>query len=143
MGDVTVVTSAQLATLRGMSSSAMKGAVGKRLRVAGQVVAETAKAISGGFSSRIPASIKVTGGTTMVWLVAGGDSAPNAYPFEYGSFHPVFATGDRSTWHWAKQPKRPFMDEAVDESADLAAEEFAAVIDDWCAMLGLSDLSKK
>lgn len=140
MGDTTLVTSAQLANLRGLSSAAIKGAVGKRLRAAGQIVAEAAKSISGGFSQRIPASIKVTGGTTEVWLVAGGDSAPNAAPFEDGSMHPVFATGNRSTWHWARQPKRPFMDEAATQTADLAAEEFALVVDDWCTMLGLSDL---
>jgi hypothetical protein len=120
----------------------MKGAVAKRLRLAGAIVAAAAKARASAFSTRIPASIKLTGGTTGVFIVAGGDAAPNAYPFEYGKDHPVFATGDRSTWHWGKTPKRPFLEEAVDETADLAAEEFAQVVDDWAKMLGLSDLSR-
>lgn len=140
---VTVVTSAQLANLRGLSSTAMKASVGKRLRVAGQVVAADAKGRASAFSSRIPGTVKVTGGTTMVYIVAGGEQAPNAYPFEYGKDHPVYATGDRSTWHWGKTPKRPFLQEAADATAELVAEEFALVIDDWCKMLGLSDLSNK
>lgn len=140
---VTQVTTAQLSSLRALSSTGIKAAVAKRLRAAGQVVAADARARAGAFSSRIPASVKVTGGTTMVYIVAGGDTAPNAYPFEYGKDHPVFATGDRSTWHWGKTPKRPFLEEAADATAELAAEEFAQVVDDWCAMLGLSDLSKQ
>lgn len=127
----TKVTSAQLRQYRGASSAALKRAVGKRLREAAEVIAEAAREISGQFSTRIPASIVVRGGTTQVWIVAGGEAAPNAAPFEDGSFHPVFARGPRSKWTWRRQPHRPFLEEAELAAGNEAAEAFAQIIDDW------------
>lgn len=135
MGDTTVVTSAQLAEYRRQSSAAMKRQVAKRLREAAGAIADAARKISGEFSRRTAASVKVTGGTTQVYIVAGGDSAPMAAPFENGSFHPVFAHGPRSSWNWARQPKKPFLEEAAAEAGDDAAEAFSAVLDDWIADL--------
>jgi len=132
---VTQVTSSQLASYRAASSLQMKRAVGKRLKQAAEIIADAARANSGTFSKRIPATIKVTGGTVQVWITAGGDAAPNAYPFEYGTYHPVYATGPRSTWHWAKQPKRPFLADAVDATAEAAAVAFSEVLDDWVSQL--------
>lgn len=135
MGDVTVVTSAQLAEYRRQSSAVMKRQVGKRLREAAQVIADAARKISGEFSRRTAASVKITGGTTQVYVVAGGDAAPMAAPFENGSYHPVFAHGPRRSWTWVKQPERPFLEEAAAEAGDQAAEAFSAVLDDWIADL--------
>lgn len=132
---VTQVTSSQLSEYRALSSATMKRQVGIRLKEAAEVIAVAARSISSTFSKRIPGSIKITGGTTQVWIEAGGDEAPNAKPFEYGSYHPVFARGPRSTWTWRKQPERPFLEEAATTAADAAAEAFSAVLDDWIAQL--------
>jgi hypothetical protein len=132
---VTKVTSSQLKDLNSMSSVAMKRQVGKRLKEAAEIIADAARSISGEFSKRIPASIKVTGGTTQVWIVAGSDEAPNAKPFEEGSWHPVYARGPRSSWTWSKQPKKPFLEEAADTAGDAAAEAFSAILDDWAKEL--------
>lgn len=113
----------------------MKRQVGVRLREAAEVIAVAARSISGSFSKRIPASIKITGGTTQVWIEAGGDEAPNAKPFEDGSWHPVYARGPRSGWTWRQQPKKPFLEEAATTAADAAAEAFSAVLDDWIAQI--------
>lgn len=136
---VTSVTTAQLSGLRSLSTTAMKTAMAKRLKMAGEVVAAAARSNASAFSTRIPGSVKVTGGVTGVFVVAGGDSAPNAYPIELGLDHPVYPTGDRSTWHWGKTPRRPFMENAVNSAADLATEAFAGIVDDWTQMLGLTD----
>lgn len=132
---VTQVTSSQLADYRSRSSATMKRQVSQRLKEAAEVIAVAARSISGSFSKRIPGSIKITGGTTQVYIQAGGEEAPNAKPFEYGEWHPVYAHGPRSGWAWAKQPKRPFLEEAADTAADAAAEAFSAVLDDWIADL--------
>ena len=134
---LTQVTSSQLATYRAASTPALKRAVAARLREAAQILADAARGISGGFSKRIPASVRIMGGTTEVFIVAGGESAPNGAPFENGSWHPVFASGDRGKWHWAKQPHKPFLEEAIASAGDAAAEAFSAIIDDWCKELDL------
>lgn len=115
----------------------MKRAVAKRLREAAEVIATAAREISATVGSRIPGSIKVTGGTTQVFIVAGGDSAPNARPFEEGSYHPVYARGPRSSWTWRRQPKKPFLEEAMAVAGDAAAEAFSQVIDDWTQEIGI------
>jgi hypothetical protein len=130
---VTQVTSSQLTEYRALSSAVMKRQVGARLKAAGEVIAVAARTISGSFSKRIPGTVKIIGGTTEVYVQAGGDEAPNAKPFEDGSYHPVFATGPRSGWTWRKQPKKPFLEEAAAAAGDAAAEAFSAVLDDWIA----------
>jgi hypothetical protein len=115
----------------------MKRAVAKRLREAAEVIATAAREISATIGSRIPATIKIAGGTTGLFIVAGGEAAPNAAPFENGSWHPVYARGPRSGWAWRRQPKKPFLEEAYAVSGEEAAEAFASVIDDWCAELDI------
>jgi hypothetical protein len=128
---------ATLGSLRGASPLAMKQIMAVRLRAAAECIAVLARAKSAAFSTRIPASIKVIGGTGGVWIMAGGaggKDAPNAYPFETGARHPLFG----NTKYWYPQPKRPFLEEAAAEGAEAAINEFAKVIDDWSDQLGLS-----
>jgi hypothetical protein len=131
----TTVTSAQLKSLRSQSTAGMKGAVGSRLRQAAGILADAARDISGAFSRRTAASMKITGCTTEVYIVAGGEGAPMAAPFENGSDHPVFARGPRYKWTWRPQPHRPFLEEAVASAGDAAAEQFSKILDDWIAEL--------
>jgi hypothetical protein len=127
--------STSLGVLRAASSPALMRAKAARLREAAEIIAEAARGISATFSKRIPASIKIIGGASGMWITAGGPEgkiAPNAYPFEDGVRHPLFGMN-----HWYPQPKRPFLEEAVTASADQAAEAFALVIDDWAKTLDL------
>jgi hypothetical protein len=139
-----------LGALRGASPLAMKQIMAVRLRAAAEIIAVLARAKSAGFSTRIPASIKVIGGTSGVWITAGGPGgkdAPNAYPFETGARHPLFGLagdgrpGDRAApgkGHWYPQPKRPFLEEAALEGMEPCAAEFAKVLDDWAKQLDLA-----
>jgi hypothetical protein len=143
--------STSLGALRAASTPQLKAAQAKRLREAAEIIANAARGISGKFSKRIPASIKIIGGTAGMWITAGGPDgkeAPNAYPFEDGVRHPLFglagdgrpgdrAHGDPKKGHWYPQPKRPFLEEAAEATAEEAAEAFSAVIDDWCKTLNL------
>jgi hypothetical protein len=127
---------ATLGALRGASPLAMKQLMAVRLRAAAECIAILARAKAAGFSSRIPGTIKVIGGTGGVWITAGGPGgkdAPNAYPFETGARHPLFG----NTKHWYPQPKKPFLEEAAAEGADAAINEFAKVLDDWAKQLNL------
>lgn len=128
-----------LAQLRSASTPAMKQAYALRLKEAAEVIAVRAREISATFSKRIPASVKVRGGVGRIWIEAGGDEAPNAYPIEEGAYHPVWATGPRNTWRWSKKPmtKRPFLEQAGETAIDQAAEAFSKVFDDWCNELDL------
>ncbi len=126
-----------LNALHAASSAEMNRVMGKRLREAAEIIAVTARGIAAGFSKRTAESIKVAGGSTGVLIVAQGSIAPNAYPFEYGSYHPVFARGARSSWTWRKQPQHEFMAAAAEASAEAAAELFSLVFDDWSAQLNL------
>ena len=123
----------ELKTLRVVSSAKMIRAQAKRLREAAEIVADAAREISASFSTRIPASIRITGGTSKVYIRAGGPSAPNAYPFDTGARHPLFGNRD---W-WYPQPKKPFLEEAYVLTQNEMADAFALVIDDWCDELGL------
>ncbi len=126
-----------LAQLRSASTPAMKRAYALRLREAAEIIAIKARAISAGFSKRIPISIVVRGGTGRVWIEAGGPDgsiAPNAYPFETGARHPLFGS---KTAPWYPQPKRPFLIEAGEAAIEQAAEAFSQVFDDWCKELDL------
>jgi len=141
---------ATLGSLRGASPLAMKTVMAVRLRAAAKIIAVLAKERASAFSTRIPGTIKVVGGTSGVWITAGGPKgadAPNAYPFEDGVRHPLFGMagdgrpGDRAApgkGHWYPQPHRPFLEDAAEEGAEACAVEFAKVFDDWAKSLGLS-----
>jgi hypothetical protein len=117
-----------LGALRAASSSAMKKAQAARLREAAEVIAVAVRAAAAKTKSkRIPASVKIIGGTSGLWVNAGGpdgSEAPNAYPFEQGVRHPLFGmTGrgdakDRTTpghkGHWYPQPHIPFLEEGAE-----------------------------
>jgi hypothetical protein len=94
------------------------------LRKAGLVVAASAKVIAGKHSRTIPPSIRIRTSAAGVAVVAGGDQAPVALPFELGNVgsrrsssageggvfrHPVF--GDKNVW--AQQAMHPFLAPAV------------------------------
>lgn len=110
----------------------------KGLRAGGNIVAAAAKA-NASWSGRIPGSIRVGVTTKGVYVRAGGPKAPHAVVFE-GKVdggdrrHPVFATGDRGTWHWAVQPKKPFLVPALNANAEkvaaLAADEIEKAFKD-------------
>jgi len=131
----------ELKSLRMMSSPEMKRAEALRLREAAEIVAMKCREIASQFSRRIPASIKVQGGTSRVVIVAGGPAAPNAYPFEKGAYHPLFAHGPRGSgpgWkNWYKQPYKPFLEEGAAIAGNDAERAFAKVIDDWLGKLNL------
>lgn len=135
---------ATLGALRAASTPEMKRAMAKRLREAAEVIAEAVRVAGArcgkNGSKRIPPSVKLIGGTSGIWVTAGGEAAPNAYPFEVGSRHPVFgrikANGDRV---WAKEPMPhiPFLEEGAAAAIDKAAEAFGLVFDDWQKTLDL------
>jgi len=107
-----------------------------RLVEAAKVIADRAKSNAGGWSARIPPSIKVSGSYPDVTIRA---SAPPAYPNEIpGGRHPVF--GGRGTRRphapWVTNEHRPFLGPAADQRANEAAEKFAVIIDDWAIKAG-------
>lgn len=114
----------------------------KRLKEAGEIVARAAGAIASRFSRRIPASMGVSGDEDGIYVRAGGEEAPNAYPFDPPDnppvYHPLYARiGSKRYRHkWYAQPYRPFMEEGADASASQAAEAFAEVINDWAKSRG-------
>lgn len=92
----------------------------KMLRVAGELIAEDARAIASQYSTTIPATIKVRVSKTRISVVAGGQGVAIAGLFELGNKgggksqaasargvfrHPVF--GDRGTW--VNQPMHPYL----------------------------------
>jgi hypothetical protein len=115
------------------SSSTLKGMVKDRTREAAEVIAATAIARSSKFSKRIPLSVKVVSSSWGAYIIAGGDAAPNAYPFETGARHPLF--GNRNYWY--PQPKKPFLEQAADAASSKAANVMSNVIDDWMRALEL------
>jgi hypothetical protein len=123
------------------------GAGGKPMSQAAEEIAAAAREISGRWSSKIPASIKVSvasDGKTAT-ITAGGPEAPAAYPAEGHNSgrarnHPVYADSSkpRSEWAWAPwSPPRPFMKEAADQAADKAADKWGtALVDAWTRSAG-------
>lgn len=97
------------------------------VRVAAEAVAADARSRAG-FSTRIPATIKVRVlSSGNIEITAGGDAAPDAAPLENkgkgGTFrHPVF--GNREVW--VNQPARPFLAPALEAHR----EEVAQAIED-------------
>ncbi len=106
------------------------------LSAAGELVAEEARKRAG-FSSRIPGSITVKRRALAVKIQAGGDSAPDAAPFEHGGIpgdfrHPVF--GNREVW--VSQRARPFLTPALEAKTDEAFEMIGTAVD--VALRGIS-----
>lgn len=96
------------------------------LRQAGEVIARAARDIASTFSRRIPAATKVVqAGDNRFLVITDGQAAPNAAPFEYAERHPLF--GDEDLWY--KQPKRPYMVEAAEATADQAMNKYATYLD--------------
>jgi hypothetical protein len=120
-----------ISTPGGGGGGGAEGDLGRRLREAAEIIAGQAKSNAGGWSGRIPPSIKVSGGAGGVVISSG---APPAYPNEVaGVRHPVF--GGRGTKRpkapWVLNQHRPFLAPAAGQKGDAAAEAFAKVIDDW------------
>jgi hypothetical protein len=139
---VTTVTSSKkavtnLSGLRGASSKELARFETKRLREAAEIIAVAVRAfgsrVGKGGSTRIPKSIRVASTGKAIWIIAEGKIAPNAYPFEEGSTHPLF--GDWN--HKYTMKKQPFMEEAAAATADAALIAFSEVIDDWVKELKL------
>lgn len=104
--------------------------LGKRLKQAGELVAVDARQRAS-WSTRIPGSIRVTGGATSVSIKAGGPKAPHAAPYEgaagQATFrHPVY--GNRHAWR--TQATRPYLRPAGDAKADACAELIAQALTD-------------
>ncbi len=111
--------------------------MGKRLKEAGDLVAKDARRRAA-WSSRIPATIKVTGGSTSVSVKAGGPTAPHAEPYQGPSGraqfrHPVYG---RRRQKWAVQVTRPYLRAALEANASQVGEIVAKVIDDFTADAG-------
>jgi hypothetical protein len=112
-----------------------------RLREAAAIIATDARARASRWSRRVPASVRMQGGSSSVTVVAGGAAAPQAYTMEGKKSgapvsHPVFGHGSRDKWTWVAQAPRPFMREAVDAKAEEAFRAFAKVVDDWAKEKG-------
>ncbi len=114
------------------------GRLAKRLKEAGEVVAVDARQRAS-WSSRIPGTIRVTGGARSVSVFAGSDAAPHAAPYEgpegNASFrHPVF--GHRRN-KWVTQQTRPYLRTALDAQENKVAEIVGKVVDDIIRDAGL------
>jgi len=121
------------ASVRGMGLSGTAGAdLSARLREAGELIAGLARANASEFSSRVPGSVRVTGGRSGIYVVAGGPKGPAAYTAEIPSKHPLY--GNRK--HWYLGPVHPFLGPAGDEGFEAAAEIVARVIEDWAFEYG-------
>lgn len=105
------------------------GRMARRLKAAGNIVADDAKRRAS-WSHRIPGSIRVTGGATSVSVRAGGEAAPDAYPWEAPDGrpvrHPTFGHGP-----WTAQTPRPYLRPALEANADRVAGEVTKVLDDF------------
>jgi hypothetical protein len=103
------------------------------LKAAAEVAVEAVKFTAERLpSKKIPPSVSSRVVRGIAYVSAGGvggRQAPNAYMFEeQGARHPLF--GNKK--HWYDQPYRPFMEAAIEASADEMAEVFADVaIDIW------------
>ena len=107
-----------------------------RLKEAGEIIATIARANFGTWSSRIPGSVKVTGGRTGVNVVAGGRKGPAAYTAELHVRHPLF--GNRDYWYDPGADQKPGLAPAASEGLDAAARAVAGVIGDWAREYGFS-----
>ncbi|MEM9710598.1 MAG: hypothetical protein AAGA17_00160 [Actinomycetota bacterium] len=113
--------------------------VRSRMRRAGTKAVLRAKAHAPRLDGHLASTIKLGIDRRGVFIRAGGKGAPYAHVFEQpgvGSFgrkqgrHPVFARGERRTWTWVAQPRRAFIEPAIDESHDDVATAIAAAATD-------------
>lgn len=131
----------ETAHLRAFAAGASKSApavaaqLRSGLREAGELVAASARAGSA-WSTRIPASIKVSVRGPVARVSAGSAAAPHAAAYEHegvgGTFrHPVnaWARHDRAEWVWANNPARPFLHPALADRADAAADIIAGSVE--------------
>lgn len=100
------------------------------LRKGGEAVKVAAGRRISPFSTRIPESLKVRTNGFNVSVIAGGDGAPHAAPFENegsaGQFrHPVF--GNRR--NWVSQMAHPFLLPAFEAKQDLLLREVMHAVD--------------
>lgn len=106
---------------------------GSRLGQAAEKIAGGIKEYSSSFSRKIPPSVHVGQGSATHATVYA--DAPNAYPIETGSRHPVFGMIDKKGNRvWAKEPMKQirFMEIGAGLKLDDAAEVYGyGSIDDW------------
>lgn len=107
------------------------------LRKAAEIIARQAKAIAVRFSTRIPASTRVTVSTGYAEISSGGPAIFFETP---NSRHPLFATGPKGTgrWkYWYKQPYRPFLEQAAEAQGEAAMQQYADVMfEQFCRKYG-------
>lgn len=100
-----------------------------RIEAAAKIIADQAK-LNASFSKRIPAAIHVNVlDDDHAEIVANGFEARNAAPIEYGERHPLWGNRD----YWYPTPHRPFMERALAQKANAAAQEASKVVDDLAA----------
>lgn len=104
----------------------------KRLNEAAKIIKDRA-AILSAWSSRIPESLDISEEEYAVVITANHEIAPSARAYELGIRHPL---NEKRNERWGKTPRRPFLEPAVDQTADKAAEKCAMVVDDWMIKLG-------
>ena len=115
--------------------AALKNLALAKQRAAAQIIATAAGVSASAYSRRIPRSMRVLQtGAQRFSVVAGGDAAPNARPFETGDRHPLWG---RWVTGKGRQPKRPFLEEGAAAGITEAASVFATFIDDVCDVLDL------
>ena len=108
----------------------------ERLRQAAEIIADQARRNAGGWSARIPPSVKVSvsGRTAVI-----SSDAPPAYPNEVaGVRHPVFGGPGtrRPRAPWVTNQHRPFLGPAADAKASDAMERWARKYDRLLAKAG-------
>lgn len=114
--------------IRGAGLAGTAGAdLSRRLREAGELIAGLARANAAGFSTRVPGTVRVTGGRGGVWIRAGGPRGPAGYTAETAAWHPLFGLPGKRY----QGPVHPFLAPAGDEGFEATAEIVAQVIDDW------------
>ncbi len=99
--------------------------VARAMKVASQFVADDAKRRAA-WSTRIPATVKVSSTQKAIKLRAGGAKAPHADVYEFGGRHPLF--GDRSRWY--PVDARKYMADARDANIDKLANDLLKAVAD-------------
>lgn len=110
----------------------------KRLHEAAEVIKDRAAELAS-WSRRIPRSLEISEEEYAVVIRANPAVAPQARAFELGKRHPLNYPSQeesRKGKPWAPTPHRPFLENAVDQTSDRAAQKVAMVIEDWTRKLG-------
>lgn len=106
-----------------------------RLHQAAEIIKARAAVLSA-WSSRIPQSLEISEEDYAVVITANPEIAPDARAYELGIRHRLNYPNQERGGHFGKTPRRPFLEPAVDQTADQAAEKCALVVSDWCQKLG-------